>query len=208
MTDKLEHIFSGLIIEAQKFGRVRSEIVFGEGKKDADIMVVGEAPGAEETRLSRPFVGQAGKKFDVFLSALGLSRNQIYITNVVKFRPYNISAKGTLSNRTPNSREIKAMLPYLLSEIETICPKVVVTLGNVALKSLLGADKKIGECHAAPADACALSHSFVLFPLYHPASIIYNRALEPVCREDINKLKLFLERLASGEQLDAKTGEI
>ncbi len=194
--NKLEYIFSDVIIEARKFGKTQRDIVFGEGKKNAAIMLIGEAPGAEETRLSRPFVGRAGKNLDAFLNILGLCRSDIYITNVVKFRPCVVSAKGTLSNRPPAKDEIKAMLPYLLQEIEAICPQVVITLGNVPLKCLLGEDKKIGECHAVPADAFALSHKFTLFPLYHPASVIYNSKLKPIYENDINTLKLFLEDLS------------
>lgn len=193
--DKLNHIFSNILIEAQNFGKAQKDMVFGEGKKNAALMLIGEAPGAEETRLSRPFVGRAGKNLDTFLCVLGICRSDIYITNVVKFRPFVVSAKGTLSNRPPTKSEIKAMRPYLLQEIEEISPKVIVTLGNVPLKCLLGEYNKIGDCHAVPAGACALSCRFTLFPLYHPASVIYNRELKSVYDNDIKKLKSYLKEL-------------
>ena len=155
-------------------------------------MLIGEAPGAEETRLSRPFVGRAGKNLDEFLRVLGLARGDVYITNAVKFRPYRISAKGTLSNRPPKKNEIACMLPLLLREIEAVCPKVVVTLGNVPLKCVLGNRATIGMHHASPQAAKARAHTFVLFPLYHPASIIYNRALADVYTQDLQALEQFI----------------
>ncbi|MFA5676164.1 MAG: uracil-DNA glycosylase [Christensenellales bacterium] len=191
---RLNHIYENILIEARRFGKTQKDLVFGSGKKNT-LMLIGEAPGAEEIRLSRPFVGRAGKNLDMFLNVLGVCRADIYITNVVKFRPFTVSAKGTLSNRPPTKQEINAMLPYLLQEIEQVCPKVVVTLGNVPLKSLLGNDKRIGECHAVPARSFALSHKFELFPLYHPASVIYNRELKTVYDNDINALKSYLEEL-------------
>jgi uracil-DNA glycosylase family 4 len=176
----------------QALGKTESDIVFGEGDPDAEIMLIGEAPGAEETRLLRPFVGRAGKNLNEFLAALGLQRSNIYVTNAVKFRPYKVSVKGTLSNRPPKPREIKFMLPFLLREIEVIAPKVVVTLGNVPLKAVYKRDAVIGGCHALPLEAAALSLRFILFPLYHPASVIYNPQLKTVYREDLKKLKTYI----------------
>ena len=171
-------------------------MVYGEGPLGAAVMLVGEAPGAEETRLSRPFVGKAGKNLNEFLQALSLSRSDIYITNVVKFRPYKVSAKGTLSNRPPAKEEIACMLPHLLREIEAIAPRVVVTLGNVPLKSLTGDNRiVIGSCHAQCLPANALAHSYTLFPLYHPASLIYNHALKTVYWQDIERLGQHLSSL-------------
>jgi DNA polymerase len=188
----LQEIRDDILLAAGGFGKTRADMVFGEGDPGAAIMLIGEAPGAEETRLSRPFVGKAGKNLDEFLVILGLSRGDIYITNVVKFRPYKVSAKGTLSNRPPKPAEIACMMPHLLREIEAIAPRVVVTLGNVPLKSLLGKHAVIGSCHAVPIKANALSHEFTVFPLYHPASVIYNRALGDVYLQDVHKLKNYI----------------
>lgn len=192
---KLEHINADILAAARVFGKTESDMVYGEGNENAAVMLVGEAPGAEETRLLRPFVGKAGKNLDEFLFVLALRRKDIYITNVVKFRPYKISDKGTLSNRAPEKEELAAMLPHLQREIEAVAPRVVVTLGNVPLKSLHSINATIGTCHAAPVAAHALSHKFLLFPLYHPASIIYNRALKSVYDEDLKKLKAFLSAI-------------
>jgi uracil-DNA glycosylase len=195
--DKLKKIFDEAAQAAAFFGRAKDEMVFGEGDTDAQIMLIGEAPGAEEVKLSRPFVGKAGKNLDEFLSFLGLERSEIYIANVIKFRPYKVSAKGRLSNRPPTPKETEHMSPFLLKEVEAVAPKVVVTLGNVALKCIIQ-DKKavIGSYHAAQIPACALSHSFTLFPLYHPASIIYNQSLKEQYNKDLMLLKEYLGSLS------------
>jgi len=189
---KLQNINADIYKSASAFGKTERDMVYGEGNENAAVLLVGEAPGAEETRLSRPFVGKAGRNLDEFLFVLGLRRQDIYITNVVKFRPIKISEKGTLSNRPPQTEELTAMQPHLKREIEAVAPRVVVTLGNVPLKSIYGTQATIGACHAVPAASQALSHPFLLFPLYHPASIIYNRALKSVYDEDLKKLKAFL----------------
>ena len=191
----LDTINTDILNAAAAFGKTRSDMVFGEGPFGAQLMLIGEAPGAEEIRLSRPFVGRAGKNLDEFLAAVQLERQNIYITNVVKFRPYKTSVKGTLSNRPPEKDEIACMKPLLLREIETIRPRVVVTLGNVSLKCLAGISATIGAHHAAPMSAGALAHKFMLFPLYHPASIIYNPSLRTVYDQDLVKLRRLLDTL-------------
>ncbi len=197
-TKTLRAIYEDTLIAAAKLGKTRADIVFGEGDPQASIMLIGEAPGAEETRLSRPFVGKAGKNLDEFLSVLSLSREEIYITNVVKFRPFKVSAKGTLSNRPPRPGEIECMLPLLMREIEAVAPDIVVTLGNVPLKCIHGKKAVIGGCHACPSKAQALTHVFTLFPLYHPASIIYNRSLSEVYAADLQKLKACISPIRGG----------
>jgi DNA polymerase len=194
-SDILKIIRSDALKAAGELGKAEADMVFGEGSPDAEIMLVGEAPGAEETRLSRPFVGRAGKNLDGFLKALELQREDIYITNVLKFRPYKVSAKGTLSNRPPKLYEIELMIPFLLREIETIAPKFVVTLGNVPLKAVYNRNAAIGGCHASPLKAHVLSFDFTLFPLYHPASIIYNPPLKTIYNEDLKKLKDYISLL-------------
>lgn len=164
-------------------------VVFGEGNLDAHIVLVGEAPGEKETKLVRPFVGQAGKNLDEFLEVLELKREEIYITNTVKFRPFKVNPRtGRLSNRPPDRRETELCLPYLKKQLEIIKPEVVVTLGNTPLKALTG-DKSItiGERHGT----LIKMEDFYIFPLYHPASIIYNVALKDVYHEDLLKLKEF-----------------
>ncbi len=193
----MQRIKHDILLAAQAFGKTAADMVYGEGPLGARVMLVGEAPGAEETRLSRPFVGKAGKNLDAFLKVISLMREEIYISNVVKFRPYKVSARGTLSNRPPEREEIACMLPLLLREIEAVSPQVVVTLGNVPLKSLTG-DRRIviGACHAQCMPATAREHRFTLFPLYHPASVIYNPKLKAVYLQDLEHLNVLLGSLS------------
>ncbi len=193
----MREIYNDIHRAGAAFGKLPSDMVFGEGPCPARIMLVGEAPGAEETKLSRPFVGRAGKNLDEFLAALALSRADIYITNVVKFRPFKVSAAGRLSNRPPAKEEIACMRPHLLREVEAVRPRVVVTLGNVPLKCLAGNSALvIGACHAQPVCALAGLHAYTLFPLYHPASVIYNPALKAVYAQDLERLKQYISSIA------------
>lgn len=166
-------------------------MVFGEGNPDAKIILVGEAPGAQEIEMGKPFVGQAGKNLDEFLEVLKLDREDIYITNVVKIRPYKVNKKtGRKSNRPPTKTEIAQYVKYLYEEIKIIQPKVIVTLGNVSLKTILKDHKAtIGEKHGVP----MMQADYIVFPLYHPASIIYRRELKEIYQEDLQKLKVLIE---------------
>jgi DNA polymerase len=161
-------------------------LVMGEGSKSAAVALVGEAPGKEETLQGRPFVGKAGKNLDEFLAMTGLVRGQIYITNVVKFRPVRVSSRGSTANRTPNAEEIALFRPWLIEELTELAPRIIVTLGNTPLRALTGSRETIGALHGKPyGDVLGAT----LFPLYHPASVIYNRALRPVYEEDLRALK-------------------
>ena len=169
------------------------EFVPGCGKEDASVMLIGEAPGKDEVREGIPFVGKAGKNLDEFLSYTGLERDDIYITNAVKTRPVRISAKGTVSNRPPTNRELLAARELLLSEIAAVSPGVIVTLGNTPLRSVTGDMKaSIGGVHGRPVLTEA---GLTVFPLYHPASIIYNRALKETYMRDLDALKAFIESM-------------
>ena len=166
----------------------QEDMVFGDGDDQAKIVLVGEAPGAKEIELKKPFVGQAGKNLEEFIKILEIKREDLYITNTVKIRPFKVSEKtGRKSNRPPNRKEIEKYIPILFEEIQIIQPNLVVTLGNHALKALSD-DKKItiGEVHGS---LIKTQKGFVLFPLYHPASIIYNRSLKEVYLNDLYKLK-------------------
>ncbi|MGI6315486.1 MAG: uracil-DNA glycosylase [Christensenellales bacterium] len=172
-------------------------LVFGEGDPDARVMLVGEAPGEKETLLRRPFVGKAGKNLEEFLEILRFSREQLYITNVVKFRPVKIHPRtGTLSNRPPDREEIGLFIPTLLEEIRTVSPAFLVTLGNTSLRAVTGDNRlTVGGCHGQPRKLETGGVSVTLFPLYHPASIIYNRSLAPVYRQDVAALGKFLQKM-------------
>ena len=172
-------------------------IVLGEGNTNhPPVMLIGEAPGEQESLQGRPFVGKAGKNLDGFLQVLELKREDIYISNVVKIRPTKVSEKGRISNRPPNKEELALFTPYLLEEILRVEPKMIVTLGNFALKALCGPKAIIGDMHGRETQV-TVSHEkqegvFVLFPLYHPASIIYNRSLQAVYDADLQALKTLL----------------
>ena len=163
-------------------------LVHGEGEIGARVMLVGEAPGEQETLMGRPFVGKAGKNLDEFLELAGLERSQLYVTNAVKFRPTKRSAAGRTVNRPPTREEVSLFLPWLRREIELVAPEVIVTLGNVPLRALTGPKSVIGDVHGAFQDADGLR----LYPMYHPASLIYNPALREVYAEDIRRLSAHL----------------
>lgn len=159
-------------------------LVFGEGDPAAQTVLIGEAPGEQESLQGRPFVGKAGKNLDELLEIAGLERERLYITNTVKIRPTRISDAGRVVNRPPSKEEIELFLPWLKKEIALIGPKRIVTLGNVPLKALLGKNATIGAMHGAYAQW----EDVPVYPLYHPASLIYNRALRPVYEEDVRRL--------------------
>ena len=169
-------------------------LVFGEGNSDhPPVMLIGEAPGEQESLQGRPFVGKAGKNLDGFLRVLEMNREDIYISNVVKIRPTKVSEKGRTSNRPPNKEELALFTPYLYEEILRVQPGMIVTLGNVALKALCGPRVIIGDMHGKVTEVTVRHEKqeadFPIFPLYHPASIIYNRSLQEVYDEDLQVLK-------------------
>ncbi|MCL1795665.1 MAG: uracil-DNA glycosylase [Clostridia bacterium] len=165
-----------------------SPLVKGEGNFHARVALVGEAPGAREIEMLRPFVGAAGKNLDAFLEQTGLPREAVYITNAVKFRPTKQGKAGRLSNRTPTRAEVLRFSPWLHAEIQAIRPELIVSLGNTALFSIAGAGYTVGTHHGAPFQA-ALG---VVFPLYHPAAIIYRRTLKETYAEDLLRLYAYL----------------
>ena len=159
----------------------RKVLVFGEGLVGAPVMMIGEAPGEQESLQGRPFVGKAGKNLDAFLAQAGMDRAALYVTNVVKFRPTRTSAAGRTVNRPPTQEEVRLFLPWLLREINLVNPKYIITLGNVPLKALTGRGSVIGEMHGQFVDWQGRQ----LFAMYHPASGIYNPGLKEVYSRDI-----------------------
>ena len=170
------------------------ELVLGEGNPRSDIMLIGEAPGKTEVELKRPFVGVAGKNLDMFLQTIHLNREDIYITNSVKFRPTRTSEWGTIANRPPTPEEILAQRDFLMEEVEIVNPKVIVTLGNVPLKSVMNnMNLTIGAYHGRAIHSSKSGRT--LFALYHPASIIYKKELAAVYEQDLLKLAEFVSTL-------------
>ncbi len=160
--------------------KTRTNIVVGEGSLDADIMFIGEAPGYHEDKQGRPFVGKAGKILDELLDSIGLEREKMYITNILKCRPPK--------NRDPNPNEIKACTPYLNRQIEEITPKKICTLGNFATQYILKnfglTPKSIGKIHGEIFEVQNLLGSMRILPLYHPAAAVYNPNMMPTLLED------------------------
>ena len=168
-------------------------LVFGEGPQRPRLMLIGEAPGEQETLQGRPFVGKAGQNLDHFLALAGLCREEIYISNAVKLRPTKTGKTGRLSNRPPTKDEIALFRPWLLREIAEVAPQMIATLGNVPLRAVTGRSLTIGEVHGQVIDAGETG--LPLFALYHPASLIYNRALSDVYEQDVRVLAQRLSAL-------------
>jgi uracil-DNA glycosylase len=153
----------------------RTQVVPGEGADCADIVFIGEAPGQNEDRLGRPFVGPAGAFLDELLALIGLSRPDVYIANVVKCRPPG--------NRDPLPEEILACKPWLDGQLELIRPKVVVTLGRFSLARFVPSGT-IGKLHGRPQKM----GDIVCFPMYHPAAALHQGSLRSAIMEDMQRL--------------------
>jgi DNA polymerase len=166
-------------------------LVFGEGNPSPKLLLVGEAPGEQEALEGRPFVGKAGLQLNSFIEMLDFSREEIYITNAVKFRPTRISTAGHAVNRTPTAEEIALWRPWLLREISLLKPHIIATLGNIALRAVTGRVIAIGEVHGT----CIPDTNPPVFALYHPASILYRRALSETYQEDVRRLQLLLQKM-------------
>lgn len=160
----------------------RTQVVFGVGNPHASIMFVGEAPGFNEDQKGEPFVGAAGKLLNDLLASAGLSRDQIYIANVIKCRPPN--------NRDPEPDEVATCKPFLMQQIQMIRPRLVCTLGNWATQTLL--ERKVGITKVK-AQAFYMK-DFVIFPLLHPAAALHQGNLLDTLKEDFKKLKEFLDK--------------
>ena len=185
----LEEVYARFAEQAAAQGYSPDELVFGSGNPNSRIVLVGEAPGREEVAAGRPFVGRAGKNLTRFLQETGIEREELYITNAVKFRPYKVSPRGTRSNRPPNARERALCARCLAEELGVLAPGLVVTLGNTAMAAVCGPDAPaIGELHGSLLEAGG-ERKFAVFALYHPASIIYRPALEETYWQDLRELR-------------------
>lgn len=167
------------------------EIVLGHGCINSPIVIIGEAPGKDEVKLGKPFVGAAGKNLDEFIEILEIGRECLYITNAIKYRLGRLNPKTRrIINRPATIKDIRENQIWLHREIEIIKPQIIVTLGNVPLKALTDDfSLSIGNMHGILHECILYGMKFRLFPLYHPASIIYNRALKDVYHQDMMKLK-------------------
>jgi len=170
-----------------ELAREATQLVFGDGNPDAEVVFIGEAPGKNEDLQGKPFVGAAGQFLNDMLEMIGLKREDVYITNIVKYRPPN--------NRDPYPEEKQAFLPYLESQLEVIQPRIVVTLGRHSLNCFLP-DLQISQVHGQP----KRYKGRIYLPLFHPAAALYNGAMRQTLIDDfaliptvIQKIKLTIE---------------
>ena len=167
----------------------RTQVVFGAGNPDADLLFVGEAPGFHEDQQGVPFVGQAGKLLDKLLGEIGLQRSDIYIANVLKCRPPQ--------NRDPLPEEIAACESHLFRQIELIQPKLVATLGNFATKLLSGQPLGITRVHGHEQEVTLGRSRVLLYPIYHPAAALYTPSMLKVLSEDFARIPALIQRTAA-----------
>ena len=160
-----------------------TQLVFGDGNAQAQIVFVGEAPGKNEDEQGLPFVGAAGKFLNEMLEAIGLKRADVYITNIVKYRPPN--------NRDPLPEEKAAFLPFLRRQLEVIKPKLVILLGRHSMESLLPAGLSISQCHGQPKRL----NGQVYLPLFHPAAALYNGGMRQTLIDDFMKIPRILRAI-------------
>ena len=173
-----------------------SNPVLGEGNPHAKIMFIGEAPGQKEDELGRPFVGPAGKFLDELLQSIGLKRENVYISNVVKYRPP--------SNRDPTPEEKEQCMPWLKLEIALIKPKVLVPLGRHALGHFFP-ELNITSAHGKP---FSVKDNVWIFPIYHPAAALHNPNLKDALHQDFQSLKQFLESPSYPSDSSAEAGKL
>jgi uracil-DNA glycosylase family 4 len=175
----------------------RQTVVFGSGNADADLMFVGEAPGAREDEQGVPFVGQAGRLLDTLLNEIGLTRGDVFVCNVLKCRPPG--------NRDPLPQEIENCQPYLFRQIELIEPRVICTLGNFSTKLLRGDQTGITRLHGKEEIRTIGPRTLRLYPIYHPAAALYTPSMLEILRTDFQRLPelLALEPPAQPEPEEA-----
>lgn len=161
-------------------------LVIGDGNLNADIVFIGEAPGKKEDEQGIPFVGAAGKFLNEMLASAGMNREDVYITNIVKYRPPN--------NRDPSKQEKEDFTPYLLKQLEIIQPKVVIPLGRHSMGFFLP-DAIIGDVHGQAHTVQLGAQSLIIIPLYHPAAALYNGSLRQTLMDDFLAVPEFIKNI-------------
>jgi DNA polymerase len=175
---------------ARSLGTLRDTMVFSTGNPDARLMLVGEAPGYEEERQREPFVGPAGQKLNDILKAMGLSREEVYISNIVKFRP--ATPRQTTNNRKPNPGEMAACMPFIRAEVDIIRPACIVALGGTAAEGLLGLTGAVGSMRGS-------WHQFDGIPVrvtYHPSYLLQSGSNLSVRRQVWEDMMTVMEQLS------------
>lgn len=179
----------------------RTQVVYGVGNPDADLVLVGEAPGFHEDRQGVPFVGAAGTLLDRLLDSVGMTRHEVYVANVLKCRPPG--------NRDPLPDEIEACESHLFRQLALIRPRVVATLGNFATKLLSGKPHGITSVHGRPQQATLGGLAVTLYPLYHPAAALYTPAMLRTLEEDFARIPQLLGRpVPAGAAAPPDTGNV
>ncbi len=181
---KLDEIKASIVADkvCPELAAGATQLVFGDGSPDADVLFIGEAPGKKEDELGLPFVGAAGRFLDEMLALIGLKRHDVYITNIVKYRPPE--------NRDPYPDEKSAFLPYLREQITVIAPKLIVTLGRHSMDALLPG-LRISDCHGQPKRL----RGQVYMPLFHPAAALYNGSMRQTLIDDYMKIPKVLAKI-------------
>ena len=180
MVESFEELEKSIInCQKCKLCKTRTNIVFGIGNKNADIMFIGEGPGADEDRQGEPFVGRAGKLMNMAFEAIGLKREEVYIANIVKCRPPG--------NRNPETDEVNACLNYLRAQVMLVKPKVIVLLGSVALQNICGKEYKI----TASRGKWIEQKGILYMPTWHPAALLRDETKKI---DFINDLKMVISK--------------
>ena len=185
--EQLEKVKRNLESKAGKFPLIKkiTDVIFGEGNPNAEILFIGEAGGYWEAKLRRPFVGRAGKLLDQLIVSIGLKRSEVYISNVLKVRPP--------SNRDPLPEEIEAFKPYLDQEIKIVDPKIIITLGRYSLNKFLPGEF-ISKVHGQARFVDFAGKKRIVIPMYHPAAALRNGIIMEELKKDFQKIVQFLER--------------
>ncbi len=163
--------------------KTRTHVVFGEGSPSADLVFIGEAPGEKEDLQGRPFVGPAGGLLSHYFAQIGLSRKEVFISNILKCRPPD--------NRDPNPDEISACEPHLLAQLKILQPKVICTLGRYASNALLGLHLSMSEMRGK----IYTYHGIKVLPTFHPASLLYHPANKELFEEDFRRLRAIYDEI-------------
>src|SRR3989344_8104568 len=191
----LENIKEKILISNLPLKETSKNLVFGKGNSNAEIMFIGEAPGEKEDEQGIPFVGSAGKELDKLLSLIGLKIEDVYIANILKYRPPE--------NRNPNIEEIESHTPYLVEQIRVIKPKIIITLGNYSTKFVLSSfnlEKMksipgITSLHGKVNKLKINDLDVLVSPVFHPAAMLYNPSLRRILENDFIEIKKTLENI-------------
>ena len=186
---RLEQIKADIIEKhvCPDLAKTATQLVFGDGSPDSQIVFIGEAPGKNEDEQGLPFVGAAGKFLNEMLSSIDMKLEDIYITNIVKYRPPN--------NRDPLPEEKEAFWPYLLGQLKVIDPAIVITLGRHSMEYFLP-NAKISQVHGQPKRIPFGDHKIIILPLFHPAAALYNGGMRQTLIDDFARIPVILKKIS------------